>query len=281
MTQKPIITILITNYNTSHFVEGLLYALHRLTKNPYQVLINDNGSSPAQLRALLRAARRYPHVFIHLRSSTEKFGSLAHGRALDALMPHVHTPYTAVFDSDAVVLQRNWDERLLGFLKGNVKIAGTPLGKEWAHQKPSDFPSQFIVMFETAAFLKLNISWQPELDEQGHAKQENGLIKDLAWQLKVKYTQAGLGGQIVEARNTRFYQQGPFKSLTGVVEYYLPNDPDKIFGSHFGRGHTSGQAKFKTSLYQLPVIGRTLSRWQGQQEVKEWLAICRRLIDAA
>lgn len=42
---KPLISILITNYNTVEFVKLSLFALEKLTYNSYQVLVNDNGSN--------------------------------------------------------------------------------------------------------------------------------------------------------------------------------------------------------------------------------------------
>lgn len=38
---KPLISILITNYNTVEFVKLSLFALEKLTYNSYQVLVNE------------------------------------------------------------------------------------------------------------------------------------------------------------------------------------------------------------------------------------------------
>jgi GT2 family glycosyltransferase len=38
------LSVLIVNYNSADFVETSLYALKKLTQNPYQVFIRDNNS---------------------------------------------------------------------------------------------------------------------------------------------------------------------------------------------------------------------------------------------
>jgi GT2 family glycosyltransferase len=140
MSETPRLSLFITNYNTSQFVEVLVEAIGKLTKNTYEIIINDNGSNPAQLLRLTRLARTNPAINVHFRNSPEKHGGLAHGRALNELMPMARGNYGVVFDSDAVVLQKNWDEFLISKLNDKVKIAGTPLGEAWAGGKATDFP---------------------------------------------------------------------------------------------------------------------------------------------
>ena len=59
---NAVITIGTVNYNTSDFIEVLLYALETLTFNPYRVIICDNGSCPKQLIKLKDLARGYKNV---------------------------------------------------------------------------------------------------------------------------------------------------------------------------------------------------------------------------
>ena len=49
---EPVITILITNYNTTDFVALGVDAVRALTENCYRILINDNGSDPDNLARL-------------------------------------------------------------------------------------------------------------------------------------------------------------------------------------------------------------------------------------
>jgi len=270
---KPL-TVLITNYNTSDFIEILLYALKKLTKNDYDVFINDNGSTKKHRKKLLQLATQHSNVFLHFRDSKGERGSLAHGRALDSLMPEANSKYTAVFDSDAIVLKKNWDEIFINQLDENVKITGTPLSETVSVDKPYDFPFQFVILFETETFKNLRISWQPKGKEA-----QAGF--DTAWELKPKYTNAGFQGRVLIGRNTRRWKKGPFHELLGIGEYYLHNDKE-IFASHFGRGHTLGSAKYRKGtnfIYRIPKVGRILRMARGKQEKKKWIITCRKIID--
>lgn len=272
------LTILTTNYNTADFIELLLYSLKTFTKNDYNVLINDNGSRKRDLAKLIKLSEKYSNVFLHFRDSKAERASLAHGRALDELMKMSNTKYTAIFDSDTAVLQRNWDEILINKLNEKVKIVGTPLVSkdlisEGDSTKTYDFPFQFVLLFETDVFKNLNISWQPK------EKLEKGF--DTAWQLKPKFTQAGFTGEVFIEKNTRLYKQGPFHELIGVAEYYL-NQNSNIFASHFARGSTLGAAKYRKGtnfIYRIPKIGRIFRNSRGKKDKQKWIDICHKIID--
>jgi len=49
---KKKISILITNYNTVDFIKLSLDSIQALTKNPFQVIINDNGSNNKDIKEL-------------------------------------------------------------------------------------------------------------------------------------------------------------------------------------------------------------------------------------
>lgn len=276
---EALLTIVLTNYNTTDFLELLLYALAKLSRHPYRVLINDNGSRDEQKLHLLQLITQYPNCLLHCRDSKGEPGSLAHGRALDALMSYVQTPYAAVLDSDAVVLKHHWDAWLLERLIGNVKIVGTPLGERWAGGKPTDWPFQFVVGFEMSTFRKLGISWQPMLGDNHQVRVTDGMPKDTAWELRSKYMKAGLAAHLVYPQNTRYWQKGPFRKLVGVEEYYTDEACTDLFASHFGRGHSRGRAKYKSWYYHLPIVGTGMARYAGERDIHTWMSICRSIID--
>lgn len=264
---NKLLTVLTTNYNTSDFIEISLYALKKLTKNDYSVFINDNGSRKKDLAKLLNLSEEHDNVFLHFRNSKGERASLAHGRALDVLTKQVNTKYTVVLDSDAVVLKKNWDQDLINKINDEVKIVGS----YW--EEARNFPSQFVVLFETEIFKQLDISWQPKL------KIEPGF--DTSWELKPKYFNAGYKGAVLVQKNTRRYEQGPFNALLGVEEYYLKSG-DEIFASHFGRGATLGSAKYRKGtnfIYRIPKIGRLFRMARGKQEKKKWISIAKSIID--
>ena len=272
------LTILITNYNTSDFIELLVYSLKKLTKNDYNILINDNGSKKNDLAKLIKLSEKHSNIFLHFRDSKTERASLAHGRALDELMQMANTKYTAIFDSDTAILQKDWDESLINKLNEKVKIIGTPLSNKVSALKGDgiktyDFPFQFVLLFETDIFKRLDISWQPK------EKLEKGF--DTAWQLKPKFTLAGFEGEIFIEENTRYYKQGPFHELIGVAEYYL-NENSNIFASHFARGSTLGSSKYRKGtnfIYRIPKIGRLFRNHRGKKDKQKWINICHKIID--
>lgn len=259
------LTILITNYNTSDFIELSLYSLKKLTKNSYVVYVYDDGSNPADYQQLQKIIIPYKNVTLIRGVAHQLDGEAAHSTALNSLTPLIQTPYFCILDSDAFWLKKNWDEILVGQLDHQIKAIGTqppPL-------KPQDFPAIFAILLETETFKKLNVQFstpsQPGVRGIGH-------------QLRSRYLAAGFAGKTIESKITRSYKHGPFKDII-CAEYYLDKDYQKIFASHFGRGSSGGIAKYQNLVYHLPIIGNRLLAQKGQKEKKLWLDLCRKIID--
>lgn len=264
------ITICITHFNDTDFVLNTLYCLENLTKNNYKVFILDNGSENKNYEKLKERVREYPNVFIWRRESDLR-GSMAHGTALNDLVKRIDTPYGVILDADCTFLIKNWDEILINQLDDKVKIIGTqaPVGST----KPQDFPLMFAVLFETETFKKLNIDFKPK---------DLTKFQDTGWELREKYLKAGFRGKIIEMKNTRVYKNGPFRNLLGVAEFYLDKDYGNIFASHFGRGSSGGEHKYgkgTSFIYRIPKISRPLRRMRGKREVREWIKICKEIVD--
>jgi hypothetical protein len=156
-------------------------------------------------------------------------------------------------------LVKNWEEILINQLDNKVKVIGTqvPVGS----QKPQDFPLMYACLFETNTFKKLNINFCPN---------DLTIYQDTGWEMREKYLQAGFCGKLLEMRNTRTYKEGPFKEVI-CGEYYLKGFP-QIFASHFGRGSTLGEHKYRKGFgifYKAPVIGRYLRLKKGRNEKKK------------
>ncbi|NTU98401.1 glycosyltransferase family 2 protein [Candidatus Falkowbacteria bacterium] len=261
-------TILTVNFNSADFIGINLYSLKKLTKNPYKVIILDNGSDIADYEKLKAICSGYDNCFLE-RRETDLRGSIAHGDALNYLVKKVDTPYFSILDADAIWLKKDWDEILAKQMDEKVKIIGTqaPAGSP----KYQDFPWLFALYLESESFSKLDVDCRPG----------TGIANDTCYQLKEKYLAAGYAGKNIEMRSTRTYKDGPFKDVI-CGEYYLDGSPE-IFASHFGRGSTGGAAKynqgFKRFLYHLPVIGQAFLNFKGRQEKKAWLSICKSIID--
>jgi hypothetical protein len=267
MSNKSLLSIVITNYNTLNFVKLSLFAIKKLTLNQYVVLINDNGSRPSEIVVLKKMADENSNIKVFLRKTSYKEASYAHAEALDLMIEKVETPYTVILDSDCTFLLRGWDQRLINCINDTVKIVGTSLPKGRSCLKPYDFPFQFAVLFETETYRQLDISCMPREIKKG---------EDTCWQWKPKFVQGGYKGKILITKNTRDYKQGPFGDLVGVEEYYM--DDGELIASHFGRGSSGGAAKYCKWL-KIPVVSGYVKRYYGNIEKKKWISKCYKIIN--
>ena len=256
---KPLLTILTVNYNTADFIEVMLYAFKKLTANSYQVIICDNGSSEQDLLHLISVAQQYDNVEVIFRKQSAH-GSIGHGEAMDLLTAKVKTPYFVTMDSDATFLYMHWDKLLLSRMKGKVKVIGTQAPGD----KPKDFPLVFAVLFETASFRLSGANFLPDLN-----KMVSGLVKDTGWEIRERYLAGDFSGEVLEDRNTRTWKGGPFSDMV-VAEFYLDGVKD-IVACHYGRGSSSGLAKYNEWWRSIPVAGALLARVLAKRERKSWI----------
>lgn len=264
---EKLITIVIVAYNVSAFVEVSLYGLAKLTKNKYKVIICDNGSSYFDKKTLKRIASKYENVELIFRRQFAP-GSMGHGEALNILIEKIDTPYGAILDADAAFLKKGWDEILINQLDDKVKIIGVPPVPNPI--KPTDFPSVFAVLFDAEVFRSLRIDMRPKNPQIG---------QDTGWEMREKFLGNGYKGEVLETRNTREYKEGPFRNIL-CAECYMEGYDD-IFACHFGRGSSLGAAKYKewSKLLQLPYINQIAKKIKGYRERKEWLSLCREIVD--
>lgn len=265
---EPVITVLTVNYNTSDFIELMLYSLERLTVRPYRVIICDNGSKQADILKLVGIVQKNKCVELVFRQQGE-IGSRAHGEALDILTDLADTEYTVIMDSDCVFLLKGWDERLISQLDDEVKIVGatSPVNRAGERQGGGNFPLPFAVLFETAVYKGLGIRCVPADKIRGG---------DTCWEWQKKFTAGGFTGKTFISKSTRDYKQGPFGDLIGVEEYYT--EDGKLVASHFGRGSSLGEAKYFKRL-KAPIVSRYIKRFYGKTEKHRWMSKCYRLID--
>jgi len=265
---NELVAVVIVNYNTSAFIEISLYALAELTKNEYKVIICDNGSCYHDKWKLKRVVSKYKNVELFFRKQSAR-GSMGHGEALNILIDKIDTPYGVILDADVSILKKGWDEILMNQLDDKVKIIGAAPAKN--PRKPSDFPLTYAVLFDTEVFKTLKIDMRPKNIKIG---------KDTGWEMREKFLENGLNGEILEERRTRNYKLGPFKDII-CGEYYL-DGYDEIFACHFGRGSSLGAAKYKewNRLLRIPVVNVLARKMKGYKERKQWLNICREIIEA-
>lgn len=248
------ITILIPHYNASRFLDTVLHSVQLLTDSDYRTIICDNGSSDRELKEIYQLVK-YPFMLVYNQQTSA--GSIGHGEAMNKLLGMVETKYAVFLESDAIFLKKGWDRIMLKELRGKVKAVGCPMPEN--PLRPTDFPSVFATMFDMDAFRELEIDMMPRDIYQG---------QDIGWEMREKFLKAGYQGLCFETRNTRTWQEGPFRDVLCTEHYFM----DELMASHFGRGSTLGEAKYKG-------LPKWMRERMGRKEIEEWLGICRRIID--
>jgi len=268
MHNKPIITILTVNYRTSDFIDLMLYAFKKLTKNSYKVIICDNYSNDKEKKKIAQIAQRYEHTEIIFRKQTKK-GSIGHAEAMDILVSKVDTPYFVTMDADCTFLYKEWDSLLISHIDKTTKAIGTTLPKNKTQNKPTDFPLVFAVLFETETFKRLNPSFMPDDIKKDKSK-------DTGWQTREKFLQNGYKGMVFDGVNTRYDKHTPYGDLLCAVYYF----EGKLIASHFSRGSSDGVVKYNHKWYfKIPLLSRVFKKMRGLKEKKRWLNISRSIID--
>lgn len=270
---NPLISVLICTYNDADFVGASLYALGKLTKNPFVVHILDNNSNPANAAKLKSYAKKYPWVILE-RRIVEPRPSWIHGDSLNYLTAKLNTSYGCIMDADFSWLRKDWDQILLDQLNDTVKAAGTQTDNPI---RSPNFPMIFGVIFETACLKELNINFQPKDISKG---------LDVAWEMGEKFLAHGWQGKMLPMRSTREHKEGPFASIAGAAEYYSLDDFGKIFGCHFGRGafgdsykYLKGQSPLRRFIFRLPFLGPFLLKTLTKQQRKKWIKIAKTIVD--
>jgi len=272
----PELTVLTVNYNTSDFIECMLYCLHKITHNPFKILIVDNFYSDQETLKLRRICSNYDNVETFFRKQSQP-GSMGHGEALDVLTKKVDTPYFAILDADATFLVRNWDKILISELDADCKVIGTQsqLNQE---RKPTDFPLMFAILFETQSFKDLDIQFKPP----SRAEALKG--RDTGYQLREKYRAANKTGKLLYHTYSIKKKDSPFYGIA-CAEYKL-NGYERIIASHFWRGaslvmseNISQDNRSFIKITEILILGGRLITMIRKTQKKRWLKKCKKIVD--
>ena len=229
---NELLTICITNYNSSEFVLNTLYCLKKLTKNDYKVIIRDNNSKIRDFLNLKKKIHLYSNINLYRVNNFNFKGSMAHGLALNDLTSKIDTRYGVILDADCTFLHKDWDDILIKEINDEYPIIGTQAPKHPNGIKPQDFPYMFGLLFDNNIMKKLNVDFRAE----------DARFKDTAYKLKETYIQNGFKGKLIYFKSTRNFKSGPFRKLI-CGEFYL-NGYKQIFACHFGRGSSLGIWKY-------------------------------------
>ena len=273
--EKTLITICTVNYNSSEFIDVMLYAFSKLTFHSYKVIIRDNNSTRKDFKKLEYIIKKYKNVTLY-KVKTLSTGSVAHGEALNDLVSKIDTEYGVIIDADATFLIKDWDKILINKMNNILPIYGTQA--DIGSGKFEDFPLMFAMIFKTDILKDLQIDFRPR---------DLSKFEDTGWELREKFLKGGFNGGLLYDFNTRLYKKGPFANIV-CSEYYLSPDGtnDQIFACHFGRGSAPKSKNLVKvdagSNIFLRIINKALSvfnvlKWKKDKKV--WLTICKKIIN--
>jgi hypothetical protein len=271
---KPKITICTVNFNSSQFIELMLFAIEKLTHNSYKVIIRDNNSKLSDYKKLKKIVGKYNRVSLY-RVETDLKGSIAHGEALNDLVSKIDTEYGVILDADATFLVKDWDDILINKLSESIPIFGTQADD--SGKKPMDFPLMFALIFKTDTLKKIDIDFRPKNINLG---------QDTGFELREKYQKADLSGGLLYGFNTREYKNGPFANVV-CTEYYLSKDGNgEIFATHFGRGSSPKAKRLvrftrSTNIF-IRIINRLIRPFNTnlwKTEKKHWIKTVKEIIE--
>ena len=241
-------------------------ATKKLTKNPYKMIICDNGSKKKDIKKLKCIEKSNSNIEVIYRKQTSA-GSFGHAQALDILIEKVTTPYFVVMDADAVFLLRDWDEKMLSQINDEVKAIGTPPVTSKKIIKYRDFPIMFATLYDTYTYKNLKVSFMP--DEKNF---NTGM--DTGYEISERFIANGKRGICFEEKSTRIYKDGPYAGVI-CAEYYSNRE---LIASHFGRGASLGNAKY-LKKFRVPLIGKLLRTIIGKYQKDKWIRISMETIN--
>jgi hypothetical protein len=155
----PRITVISVSWRSAEFLRDLFARLLAFAEQPdtIRLLVADNtGGADAELATL-----DCPNLTILPVDVGRERMSVAHGIGLNALLPHVGTPYVLVCDPDITVLHSGWDTALSAVVeRQGVVAAGAPY-PGWKLGKYHDFPSPPFAFWRTDALKALDPDWRP------------------------------------------------------------------------------------------------------------------------
>lgn len=261
------LTVITVSYNSSDFIELLLFSLKKLSFYKLEILICDNGSTHKEIEQLKKILHDYKKCFsINLLSRKQKYtASFEHATALDLMIKKIKTPYFMVMDADAVLLKKNWDKILvdeINYAASDV-IGAPPVPNKI---KNVDFPSVYTTLFRTSVFRTLNSSFIPNRISFG---------EDTGYMIRKNYKKNKKKSIIFDVINTRHDHDKYYFSVLCATYYYQ----NSLIASHFGRGSTNGYVKYSKIISKFPFIGNFLINHIGTIEKKKWIAISKKIIE--
>lgn len=156
MTRLMVVSV---SWHSTDFLRDLFARLLSLADQPEAIRLlvadNTNGADPDLVTL------DFPDLTILPVDVSGEQMSMAHAMGLNALLPHVETPYTLIIDPDVAMLRKGWDSLLYAALVEPERVAvGAPY-PPWKLGKYHDFPSPPFAFWKTDALKSLDPDWRP------------------------------------------------------------------------------------------------------------------------
>lgn len=153
------ISVLSVSWYSADYLRDLIPQLLALADQPetLQFLIADNsGGADRALDTL-----DFPDLTIEPVDVQGQRMSMAHGTGINALLPHVGTPYVLITDPDVALFRRGWDTLFIEAMETQETVAlGAPY-PPWKLGKYHDFPSPPFAFWHTDRLKALDPDWTP------------------------------------------------------------------------------------------------------------------------
>ena len=266
------ITILTVNFNTSHFIELMLFSFEKLTKRSWKMIICDNGSSKEDLSNLRAVAQKYPNVQIISRDQGSDQPSIAHGKSMDLLISKVDTPYFLLMDADCVFLRKFWDDDMVEIMeRHSLTLMGTP--SVFNVLKPIEFPEVYATLFDTQKYKSLGSpSLCPDIAWANSDRKDILEPKDTGYLVHEACLKHNHNFHVFDAIYTKHnYIKSRYFSGIYCLEFFMKG-ADEIMCSHFGRGSSEGAWKFADKKSFIP------RKLRQKYQLSKWIRSAKKII---
>lgn len=142
-----------------------------------------SGSNPLSFKCVINSKKftqidGWETVCIHESNIDPNFKAVwswRHGDSLNQIYNHIASPHTIICDADTVVLQKNWDVKLLNMLGGVTACAGVTSSKRVGQQGKSskrnkrfkDVPCLIFTIFRSKFLTRVKPDLRPALLPDG------------------------------------------------------------------------------------------------------------------
>jgi len=142
--------------NCEEYVNFLVFSILKTTSNlnnfEFLLAINNKIVNIQFLENIfINNNLKYKIIKYDLKNNTTNPSGYNHALCLNEILKNMDKEYGMIIDCDVVLLEKNWDNKLLEMFKDNVAI----IGSEYDGNKYLDFPNAIFCIFKTSILKKL------------------------------------------------------------------------------------------------------------------------------